>query len=243
MSLNLRTMVSCCGVFAAVGIVACRGHVVSGENPGPESGGANATGGAGGTGGTGISGGNGGDPGGVGGSGGGAGGSASGGASGSSSGGASGSASGAGGSSGSTDGGPCYQACGTPAGAVQTFSTPEDVYAALVGVWVICPGLAAASKVFAQAPADTIGIEYTTPGEKGGNVYYLVQGFSGPVRGAGFDYQLTYDVSQSGSLLQLNMHPTPNSGFAPSFRFSPCPTQWQMGAMYGPDKAILIPHY
>ena len=227
MSLNLRTMVSCCGVFAAVGIVACGGHVVSGENPGPDSGGASATGGAGGTGGAGTSGGNGGN----------------GGDAGSSTGGASGSASGAGGSSGSTDGGLCYQACGTPAGAVQTFSTPEDVYAALVGVWVICPGLTAASKVFAQAPADTIGIEYTKPEVKGGNVYYLVQGASGPVRGAGFDYQLTYDVSQSGSLLQLNMHPTPNSGFAPSFRFSPCPTQWQMGAMYASDKAILVPYY
>ena len=235
MSLNLRTMMSYCGVFAAAHVVACGGHVTSGENPGPDSGGAGAAGGAGGTGGAGTSGGNGGDPGsGVGGSGGG-----SSGAGGSSSGGAGGS----GGSAGSSDAGPCYQACGTPAGAVQTFSTTEDVYAALVGVWVICPGLGAASKVFAQAPADTIGIEYTTPGEKGGNVYYLVPGASGPVRGAGFDYQLTYDVSGTGSYLQLNMHPTPNSGFAPSFRFSPCPTQWQMGAMYGSDKAILIPYH
>jgi hypothetical protein len=70
-------------------------------------------------------------------------------------------------------------------------------------------------------------------------MYYLVQGPSGPVRGAGFDYQLTYDVSPEGpGFFQLNMHPAPNSGFGGSFRYSPCPTEFEILGMFG--KVILV---
>jgi hypothetical protein len=109
------------------------------------------------------------------------------------------------------------------------------------GTWHACSGI---QKVFPGAPADTVGIEFGAPGLKGGgNVYYLIEGASGPERGAGFDYQLTYDVSQSGSSQQLSVHPTPNSGFAPSFRFSPCPTEWEMRAYYATtiENVILVP--
>ena len=51
-----------------------------------------------------------------------------------------------------------------------------------------------------------IGVEYgpasaepTANGSTvGGNMYYLVAGPNGPVRGTGFDYQLTYDLSGTG---------------------------------------------
>jgi hypothetical protein len=75
-------------------------------------------------------------------------------------------------------------------------------------------------------------------------MYYLVQGSTGPVRGAGFDYQLTYDVSPEGQgHWQLNMHPAPNSGFGGSFRYSPCPREFELsgGSVSPSDKAILVP--
>jgi hypothetical protein len=239
MSFYVRAVKSLGGVFAVLGTMACGEHVVVGGDPDRDGGGADATttSGVGGTGGdagaSGASGGASGASGGASGASGGAGGEPGG------SGGTAGSNGGGAGGSNPTDGGVCYAACGTPAGTVQAFSSNIEVYAALVGSWQICSG---GGKVFANAPEDTRGIEFGPPGEKGGDVYYLVQGASGLERGAGFDYQLTYDVSQSGSFLQLNLHPTPNSGFAPSFRFSPCPTQWQMGAMYGSDKVILVPN-
>jgi hypothetical protein len=139
----------------------------------------------------------------------------------------------------------CLQTCSAPAGTVQSFSTAEEVYQALVGPWQICPG---ASGTF-PGPSDVIGVEYgpasyatTVNGSTvGGNMYYLVQGPSGPVRGSGFAYQLTYDVSPEGpGSFQLNMHPAPNSGFGGSFRYSPCPTQfWMQGSPSG--SAVIIP--
>ena len=58
-------------------------------------------------------------------------------------------------------------------------------------------------------------------------MYYLVQGPSGPVRGAGFAYQWTYDVSaeSSGQAYQFNMHPAPNGGWGTTLKYSPCPTE------------------
>jgi hypothetical protein len=96
--------------------------------------------------------------------------------------------------------------------------------------------------VFSGAPADTIGVEYTpTPAGSRGNMFYLVQGPSGPERGAGFEYQLTYDVSTSGgSAYQLNMHPAPNSGFASSPRFSLCPSEILLPGYLG-GSALLVP--
>jgi hypothetical protein len=139
----------------------------------------------------------------------------------------------------------CAATCATPAGNPQEFSTVEEVYAAMEGRWQTCPG---AGNNFPTAPADMIGVEYgpassaPTPigGTVGGNMYYLVQGLSGPCRGAGFAYQLTYDVSPEGpGVFQLNMHPTPNSGFAGFFRYSPCPRKFEIGVEH--PSAILVP--
>jgi hypothetical protein len=217
-------MMSFCSIFAAASIAGCGDHVVVGGDLVFRDGGSGGTPtmGMGGTAGEGGSGG------------------ASGASGASGAGGASGAsgASGAGGGAGQTDAGLCPAACGTPGGTVQVFTSPADVYAALVGTWHACSGL---EKVFGAAPADAIGIEYGAPGEKGGNAYYLVAGASGPERGAGFAYQLTYEVAQSGSSPQLYMHPTPNSGFSPSARFSPCPNEWEMRAMYATDTVVLVP--
>lgn len=142
------------------------------------------------------------------------------------------------------DVGSCNATCSTAAGTVEAVSTPEQAYELLVGRWQVCEGGLSA---FPGAPSNAIGIEYgpaTIPG--GGDMYYLVQGSSGPVRGQGFAYQLTYDVSSDGVLppgvtaaVQLNMHPTPNSGFGGAVRYSPCPTElWVQGS---PGGATLIP--
>jgi hypothetical protein len=120
--------------------------------------------------------------------------------------------------------------CSTPAGTIQPLKTLPDVYAALEGKWRICTP----TFVGSVAPADAIGLEFgagsSTPTPKGssvgGQAYYLVQGPAGPVRGQGFAYQLTYDVSPEGAgYFQLNIHPSPNSGFGGSFIYSPSPRE------------------
>jgi hypothetical protein len=73
----------------------------------------------------------------------------------------------------------------------------------------------------------------------GGNMYYLVQQAGKLVRGAGFAYQLTYDVTPEGSSYQLNMHPAPNSGFGTSFRYSPCPRELEINGVGGPGSVII----
>jgi hypothetical protein len=143
------------------------------------------------------------------------------------------------------DGGACYAACGTPAGTVATFSSAQALYAVLVGRWFFCSG-EDGRKVYGGAPADVVGVEYGPPAEKFGDMYYLVWGPNGLERGAGFDYQLTYHISESvggdGTVsLQLNNHPLPNSGFWTRFRYSSCPVQFQMKPAYSEDQVILLP--
>jgi hypothetical protein len=134
--------------------------------------------------------------------------------------------------SGGTLSATCPATCSTPAGAVYTFSSVEEIYAAIAGRWQICSG------TFPAAPADTIGVEYgpgsaepTASGSTvGGLMYYLVQSAAGPVRGSGFAYQLTYDLSPEAlGVWQLNMHPDPNSGFGSgAFLYSPCPREFEL---------------
>jgi hypothetical protein len=141
----------------------------------------------------------------------------------------------------------CGATCSTPAGTVQAFTSVADIYAAMAGTWQICSGAPLWTSV--GAPADVIGVEYgpassslTANGTTvGGNMYYLVAGPSGPIRGSGFAYQLTYDISPEGpSSFQLNMHPAPNSGFPGSVRYSPCPTELQLLFLEGGDSSVLV---
>jgi len=143
----------------------------------------------------------------------------------------------------------CPATCDTPAGTVYTFSSDVQAAAALTGQWQLCAGK---GNTFPTAPSDTIGVEYGPASVQqraygtaiGGDMYYLVAGPNGPQRGAGFDYQLTYDVTPLGpGSFQLNMHPTPNSGFGGSPRYSPCPQEFEIsgGSAAPGDRAILVP--
>jgi hypothetical protein len=94
-----------------------------------------------------------------------------------------------------------------------------------------------------------VGVEFT-PGSSaptpsgstvGGNMYYLVQGPSGLVRGAGFNYQLTYDISPLGTGYQFNVHPAPNSGFWLRFKYSACPRELDTMVFYSTTDSVLIP--
>jgi hypothetical protein len=137
----------------------------------------------------------------------------------------------------------CVATCATPAGKVASLPTLDEAYAALAGRWLICGGMQMWWD--AGAPKDVIGVELavaattaTNDGTKGGRMYYLVRGATGLDRGPGAAYQLTYDLSPEGSWFQLNMHPTPSSGFGSSFLYSPCPRQLDLPGM-GRESSIL----
>lgn len=133
-------------------------------------------------------------------------------------------------------------ACDTPAGMIEPLTSVSDVYAAIEGRWRLCP------PTFGDAPADAIALELgaassaPTPGGStvGGFAYFLVSGPSGPVRGEGFAYQLTYDVSPEGpGAFQLNIHPTPSSGFGGGFIYSPSPRELQVNQDANPGTVLL----
>ena len=139
---------------------------------------------------------------------------------------------GPGGTGGSGPAGTCPSTCNVAAGTVYEFGSVDEVYAALVGRWQICNTL---GKPF-DRPSDAIGIEYAPPEPDGSRkLYYLVTGPSGPVRGSGFAYQQTYDVSPLGAGFQINTHPDSTSVRRSTFRYSPCPEQFQitLSAMMG----------
>jgi hypothetical protein len=59
-------------------------------------------------------------------------------------------------------------------------------------------------------------------------------------RGAGFDYQLTYNLyPEGGNSYQLDMYQ--NGGFGGGWRYSPCPRELQIGQTEGSGKALLVP--
>jgi hypothetical protein len=151
------------------------------------------------------------------------------------------------------DAGPpgCGATCATPAGTVQPLNDYASVAAALEGRWEFCTAWPT------SVPGDALGIEFDTASViqmgpdggatlEGGNAYYLVNGPSGLVRGAGFAYQVTYDFEQSttGTIVstQVDIHPTPNSGFGGSIRYSPCPRELELDFVDpGTGPSILVP--
>jgi hypothetical protein len=119
--------------------------------------------------------------------------------------------------------GTCPATCSSPAGSFATSASDYELAAELIGVWRICDG---AYGIF-FAPSDVIGVElapHPSAGPLVGDLYLLTQGPSGPVRGAGFDYQLMYSIDDG----VLYCHPTYNSGFSVGMKYSPCPRQWHM---------------
>jgi hypothetical protein len=151
--------------------------------------------------------------------------------------------SGAGGGGG-TQADSCAATCTTPPGTAVIPSRVEETYAVLEGRWGLCAGPWGFG-----APSDVIGVEFgpastePTPwgSTVGGDLYYLVSGPSGPERGSGFAYQLKYDVGPSGSSVQLSIHPTPNSGFGGTLRYSACPREIDLRLMYQDTGTLLVP--
>ncbi|HEX4447142.1 MAG TPA: hypothetical protein VH044_10415 [Polyangiaceae bacterium] len=78
---------------------------------------------------------------------------------------------------------------------------------------------------FGQATLGDAGCIGSSATCGGGNLYYLVAGPAGPVRGTGFAYELTYDVQNNGSSYQMYIHPDSNSVWFASVEYSPCPTE------------------
>lgn len=145
--------------------------------------------------------------------------------------------------------GTCATTCEDAATSIHNLNTLDEFYSHLVGRWLICSG---GANTF-QKPADAIGVEYEAPelvdspyGGKlwQGNMYYLVDSKDGPVRGKGFQYLLTYDVSpqNGGFLSRLNMHPAPTSVIPAMFKYSTCPRQWLITGEAAQDAgALLVP--
>ena len=75
-------------------------------------------------------------------------------------------------------------------------------------------------------------------GYAAGNLFFLTSGPSGPVRGAGFEYQQIYNVTDGG----LYIHPSYNSGRSLGAKYSPCPREWQF-ALWGDfdNKGTVVP--
>jgi hypothetical protein len=139
----------------------------------------------------------------------------------------------------------CEATCATPAGTVQDLTTIDAAYTAMQGRWEFCD---TSSWRMAGAPADAIGIDFapasraTTSlgGTVGGMAYYLVAGPSGPMRGQGFAYQLTYDLSPLlATSPQLNIHPGAG-GFGGTMRYSPCPTELEVNFFYPGQPSTMV---
>ena len=143
------------------------------------------------------------------------------------------------GGAGGASGPSCKATCATPTGTVQALTSVQDVYAAVLGSWQICSDMA--DWTAAGAPSDVIGIEFGPASSAlksngdtvGGDAYYLVQGPSGPVRGAGFDYQLAYSVEDETEVyagyFQFNLFAGATLVAAGEVRYSPCPTELEIG--------------
>jgi hypothetical protein len=140
--------------------------------------------------------------------------------------------------------GTCPATCSTPPGTILlyegTAASDDLLRAGLVGVWQICNGAIA---VFHDAPADTIGVEFAPSPDNSSpypeaNMFYLTPGPAGPVRGAGFEYEKTYMLSEG----VLYMHSSYNSGDGWEIKYSPCPREWEIDySYYLPErKATLV---
>jgi hypothetical protein len=148
-----------------------------------------------------------------------------------------------GGGPGATEGRDCGATCSTPAGTVRTPTSLVEAYSQVEGTWIIC------DKVEAGLPSAAVGVELDPPmrgdasceatGGSGctGNLYYLVRGPSGPVRGVGPSYEFTYEI-QPGSY-EIALHPDPTSQGSRRYVYSPCPVE--LGFPAGNDFATLVP--
>jgi hypothetical protein len=132
----------------------------------------------------------------------------------------------------------CSATCKTPPGTVEIQPSDAELRAGIVGVWQICSGNPA---IFVEAPADAIGVEFAPPSSDGtsdpvGNLFFLTSGPTGPVRGAGFEYQQIYDIIDG----VLYCHSSYNSGYDLSIKYSPCPREWMLALWGNPNTSSTL---
>ena len=126
----------------------------------------------------------------------------------------------------------CPATCETPLGTPAVFQTRAEANQLLAGRWRICSKM---GRAFPPMPADVIGFEVIpseTPGAQpsgwwtDGSLFYLVDSPSGPTRGSGFDYQVSYRLLPFSNPKEWALFQYPNSVFGSAFTFSACPRRW-----------------
>jgi hypothetical protein len=132
----------------------------------------------------------------------------------------------------------CAATCKTPPGTIASHPSDAELWAGIVGVWRICSGN---PSIFVEAPSDAIGVEFAVPtsddaSEPVGNLFFVVSGSTGPVRGAGFEYQQTYQISDG----VLYCHSSYNSGYSFGIDYSPCPREWLLALWGNPNSASTL---
>jgi hypothetical protein len=142
---------------------------------------------------------------------------------------------------GTDSGGSCVVACAVPAGPVQKFTSNRAASDAFVGTWRIC------SSFGTLFPSDATGLEFgpvsgaDDAGTAGGALYILVEAPSGPMRGAGFAYEYTYDVSGlPAESPQLSVHEASGGGNGGQFAFSACPRELELTLDVAPGLIALV---
>jgi hypothetical protein len=153
------------------------------------------------------------------------------------------------GSGGASGGGPtCRATCTTTLGPLEVFHSKEDANNVLAGRWQICSKTA--SSFPPTLPSDVIGFEAepnTEPFQPAGwstdgTLHYLVEGPGGPMRGPGFDYQVSYRfVMRGGVVSDVDLFRLPNAVVTNQLVFSTCPRRWNFGLDNTPTHAALAP--
>ncbi len=152
----------------------------------------------------------------------------------------------------------CWASCCIPAGTLQPLASVAQFYAAVAGRWEFCSGLENWQGL--GAPADAIGAEFAPvlPSDQScedagagdctvGDMYLLVQGPSGPVRGSGFAYQWTYNVSDeiaSGrDYFSFTLTNAGGGNWTTTLVYSPCPTEVEVASLGYKGGGTMVPFY
>jgi hypothetical protein len=135
-------------------------------------------------------------------------------------------------------------------GQANTYQEPTSLaaaYAHIQGSWIMC-----ANHLQGPMPPDVVGMEFGPPSLGApscgttdasgcrGNLYYLVYGPSGPVRGPGFSHWLTYEIAVSfPSSFRLILYYGPVTLSFLDYRYSECPAEIEI--VDGTDVTTLVP--
>lgn len=128
----------------------------------------------------------------------------------------------------------CAATCGTAGAGIIGISSVFDAAAAAEGRWRICSDLERWRPL--GAPGNVVGIEIARSSVRSaeeprivdGNLYFLVDGPDGPVRGTGFAYRSTYSVEQTApSAFELTFH-VPSGDIVGVFGRTPCPSTLEL---------------